>query len=602
MDFLTRSPLVTETNLENYEYNNIISKTPNYNFKKYYDYFHNPCTCLCHCHSRAHNLLDNISYSQIDFPEYCKLYTENKYNLYPKGNKSTNNIFISQNNNLFDDKLRQRYNKNFNKRTVFDYKRKKGYHTDYNSKKLELNRNYSYPNIKIKNNSKNENDNDNIYNNYNFKSVKIKGGNIHNSYNNNLNINDINQSILLKKYNIKPFKSFQIKRKELSQYYHVSNPKKYSYGGKKLQTVNSTDNHKYKEVMGTSESKENKMKKKRVINFNGIKNSDNDINKSNDKIKIEINNDISNSNVKNHKFLNTRYMSYQNSPKNIPRNLSYEPREIKTELNQRILKETYNTRLFESKNLKNSKGDNNLYDKSNEKDYIYNSNNIKNGLKIDTSTYLYKNDNKNNINKIPNSININNNKNDNYNYYEVKTKTYSNNPKNIPKSYSVSNLDNYQYNNSYNLKNKYKQAYDNNFSNNYNQNNNDANVDYEMIKLKVKLALLRKQMYEREKERIFNDQMNLMNMDYYNKNKKYLETFLSKENQRPRVLNDNSLLLKTKKLLEEKKLRNKQRELIKNMNNNENKILYSLKKNLRDKNSEYNKNSIIKPKLKVWKP
>ena len=601
MDFLNRSPLITETNLENYECNNFISKTPNYNFKMYYDYFHNPCSCLCHCHSRAHNLLHNISCSRIDFQDYSKLYTENKYHLYPKANKSTSNIFISQNNNLFDDNLRQRCDKNYNKRTIFHYKRKKDYQNDYNNKKKELSRTHSYPNIQIKNNSKNENSNDDIYNNYNFKSVKIKGGNMHNSYNNNIGINDANQNILLKKYNIKPLKSFQIKRKKLSQYYHISNPKKYSYGGKKLQTVNSTNNHKYKEVTGTSVSKENEMKKSRVINFNELKNKDNDINMSNDKIKIEINNDTSNSNVKNHKFLNTRYMSYQNSPKNISRNLSYEPTEKKSELNQRILKETYNTRLFESKNLKNSKGNINLNDISNEKDYKYNFNNIKNGLNIGTSDYLYRNGNKNNINKIPNSININNNKNDNYNYYGVKT--YDNNLKNMPKSYSVSNLDNYEDNISYNLKNRYKRAYDNNFSNDYNQNNNnDANVDYEMIKLKVKLALLRKQMYEQEKERIFNDQMNLMNVDYYNKNKKYLENFLSTENQRPRVLNDNSLILKTKKLLEEKRLRNKQRELIKNMNNNENKILYSLKKNLRDKNSEYNKNSIIKPRLKVWKP
>ena len=601
MDFLNRSPLITETNLENYECNNFISKTPNYNFKMYYDYFHNPCSCLCHCHSRAHNLLHNISCSRIDFQDYSKLYTENKYHLYPKANKSTSNIFISQNNNLFDDNLRQRCDKNYNKRTIFHYKRKKDYQNDYNNKKKEMSRTHSYPNIQIKNNSKNENSNDDIYNNYNFKSVKIKGGNMHNSYNNNIGINDANQNILLKKYNIKPLKSFQIKRKKLSQYYHISNPKKYSYGGKKLQTVNSTNNHKYKEVTGTSVSKENEMKKSRVINFNELKNKDNDINTSNDKIKIEINNDTSNSNVKNHKFLNTRYMSYQNSPKNISRNLSYEPTEKKSELNQRILKETYNTRLFESKNLKNSKGNINLNDISNEKDYKYNFNNIKNGLNIGTSDYLYRNGNKNNINKIPNSININNNKNDNYNYYGVKT--YANNLKNMPKSYSVSNLDNYEDNISYNLKNRYKRAYDNNFSNDYNQNNNnDANVDYEMIKLKVKLALLRKQMYEQEKERIFNDQMNLMNVDYYNKNKKYLENFLSTENQRPRVLNDNSLILKTKKLLEEKRLRNKQRELIKNMNNNENKILYSLKKNLRDKNSEYNKNSIIKPRLKVWKP
>ena len=36
--------------------------------------------------------------------------------------------------------------------------------------------------------------------------------------------------------------------------------------------------------------------------------------------------------------------------------------------------------------------------------------------------------------------------------------------------------------------------------------------------------------------------------------------------------------------------------------NYENKILNSLKRNLRTQNNDYNKNSIIKPKLKVWKP
>ena len=585
MDYLTESPIITETNLEKNKYNNFLSEIPNLNSKPNFVNFLYPYTCGCHCHSRALNLHLNFSNSQIE-PINSELFFGNKYNLYPRGNKSMNNIFSSQNNNLFEDKLRLRFHNNFNKKTIFEYKRKKYYNT-YNNDKFKFSRNYSYPNLKIKNNSKNENISDNIYNNYNFKSVKIKGGDMHNNYNKNLEINDINQSIFLKKYNIKPFKSFQIKRKELTKYYHTSNPKKYSYGGEKLQTVNYSDNHQYKEVMGTSASKDNNMKKSRVINLNNIKNSDNNINITNDKIKIEINNDISDAKANNQKFYNSRYKSYQNSPRNISRKLSYEPKEKKSELNQRIIKETYNTRLFESKELKASKTNNYLYDVGYENNYI---NNIRNVLNFDTNNYLYRKGNK---------YNINNLRNPNYNYKEGK----KNDSKYIPKSYSVNNLDNLKYSNSYNLKNQYKKAYDNNnFSNNYSKNNDYNNLDYELIKLKVKLALLRKQMYEQEKERIFNNKQNLMNMNYYN-DKKYLEKFLSKENKNPRIINDNSLILKTKKLLEEKRLRNKQRELIKNMNNNkENKILYSLKKNLRDKNNDYNKNSIIKPKLKVWKP
>ena len=121
-----------------------------------------------------------------------------------------------------------------------------------------------------------------------------------------------------------------------------------------------------------------------------------------------------------------------------------------------------------------------------------------------------------------------------------------------------------------------------------------------MIKLKVKLALLRKQMYEQERERIFNNEKN----DIINKgfqNKKYLEKFLSKGSQKPNIVDNNTLFEKTKKLLEAKKIRNIKKELnYKNKQNNENRILYSLKKNLKEKN-DINNNDMIKPRLKMWK-
>ena len=596
MNYLKRNPIITETGLEKMNYNNYIIKTPNYNSK---EYIHYPCSCICHCHSRYHNLLENLSYSQFNYSNNTELYLKPKNNLYHQRNNSMYNLLISNNNNIIEDELKLKYNKNFNKKTIYDYKTKYDYDTDYNNNKSGLNKNYSYPNIRIKNDSNNENIIDNIYNNYNFRNIKVKN-NINNSYNNNLEINDTNQSMILQKYNLSPSKSFEIKRKKLSKYYHTSKPKKYSYGDE-IQTVNNKDNHLYKEIINTSGSKDN-FQKRKIINFNGIKSSNNENNINDDKIKIEINEDIPNNNMKNHKFYNSRYKNYYNSPINMSRNMSYEPKKLESELKQRIIKETHNTRLLESKELKEPQTQKYFNDINDEINSNYNINNINNkiktGLNINTNNYLYRNNNKYNINNLPTYNNINNNRNFDYNYYKINTYT-NNNLKSLPKSYSLNNLNNYKYGISNNLKNNYKKQYDNNFSNNYNQDNhNNNNMDYEMIKLKVKLALLRKQMYEQERERIFNNEQ--MNIDYI-KNKKYLEKFLSQENQQPRITNNNILLLKTKKLLEEKRLKNKQRELIKNMNY-ENKILNSLKRNLRTQNNDYNKNSIIKPKLKVWKP
>ena len=136
-----------------------------------------------------------------------------------------------------------------------------------------------------------------------------------------------------------------------------------------------------------------------------------------------------------------------------------------------------------------------------------------------------------------------------------------------------------------------------------NQNVKNNKVDYEILKQKVKLALLRKQMQEQEKQKKINDENNYINIDNL-KSKKYLEKFLSKGEQNPKIKKDNNLLERTKKYIEEKKIRNAKKNHNYNymdMQNRENKILYSLKNNLRDKNYNFNKN-IIKPKLKAWKP
>lgn len=611
MDYETRSPLLTDSNLEKINYNNYTNKNQDYIYHSNicYKFFHHPCHCKCHCHYQYHNLHHNILNSRNNNINQTDIDLEQRYKLYPQRNKSLNNLLYSQNNNSLEDLKRKYYNiyndnnnKNRNNQIYNNYKYKNNIYTNDNIKKLD--KNYSSPNLIIK---KNENsDNRNNYNNYSFKDIKIKNNNINNSKNNlekNINNN-------IKNNKIKPSKSFQIKRKELSQYYHTSNPKKYSYGGDILETVNNADNHKYKEVIGTSNSKDKNINKSRVIygsqNNNIDMNTNNNNNKYNndDYSKIEVNNNYLNDRLKNHKYINYRYKSYQNSPKKISRNILYEPKETNTEIKKKILKETYNTRLVESKELKKSPTEKYLYNSNNDDDIkyrnnlnkLYNQKQISNGIKSDNdnNNYLYQKDNKYNIN---NKINID------YDYYKVNNYKM----KNIPKSYSFNNLNHHNSYNLKNIKNNYNTEYENNFSyndnqKNHNNKNNNNIIDYEMIKLKVKLALLRKQMYEQERERIFNNKKNEIIMNKDLQNKKYLEKFLSKGHIKPNIADNNNLFEKTKKLLEAKKLKNIKKELNNKIKqNNENKILYSLKKNLRDKNDIY-KNDMIKPKLKMWKP
>jgi hypothetical protein len=484
----------------------------------------------------------------------------------PLRNKSTNDLLYSFNKNTFDDIK----NKNC---TSYNYHEIKDKYKKYDENNI----------ISLK-----KNKNNNIINN--VKKVEINDCNNYNYKTSTYN----SKNYKLNKFDIKPLKkTLYVKRKELTKYFHVINPKRYSYGGKKLQTSTNKNNHQYKEVIKTSYSKGKNTKNGRVINFNEF-NNDNDNNNNNKKIssykdkyksqpKTETNNNINNNNKDNYNYL---YVSYQNSPTNI-NTTTYKSQSQSKEgkigggTQSRIIRETYNTRLVDSKDLANSEK------------YLHNSN-------IDNKYRSYTHNNSNTSSKIMSDVinvnGINNNKIPaNKNFFGVNS--YLNNKKNMPKSYSVNDLNDYKTANLYNINNEYpnKNKNENDYLNNL---NNENRIDYEMIKLKVKLALLEKEKFEQQKKKnkISNNEKQKINNEYL-KRKNYLEQFLNKSNKKRTITRDNTLLEKTKKLLKEKKANNGKKD--KNdiiAQSNSNTILYSLKHNLRDKNDCYNKN-LIRPNI-----
>ena len=247
-----------------------------------------------------------------------------------------------------------------------------------------------------------------------------------------------------------------------------SNIKKYSYGGNRLKIATNTNNHSYKEIFGRSSSKDKKFQKSRVINYNTEKSVD----------KKEYNFDYSNNCnkkqnninvIKDIKINNERINKYNNQKK-----LS-----IKTdEINYSDKESKYEVFIDNLSNkLKNN------YEKE------------KNSLKIETE---------NNIN---NKCNFGNLMNKNFRYYYDYKKNMIEKKKNLFNSNSYMNIRNN------NLANKIKD-------------------DYEEIKLKIKLGLIKK-----------NNELNKNKLDI-----NYI------------------LLEKTKKILEEKN-KKKEKKIIKNNNN-----------------------------------
>ena len=567
MNRLSCNPIINYTNFNDFNYNIFNNYNGNNSHTKFYfnNFFRNSkCKCRCHCH--CHLRSNQISYSKIDYQNQQKTNDEKKYDCMPLRNKSTNDLLYSVNKNTFDD-IKNKYITNYNYHEIKDKYKK---YDDNNIISLKKNKNNN-----IINNIKKIEIND--CNNYNYKT---------NTYN--------TKNYKFNKFDIKPLKkSLYVKRKELTKYFHIIKPKKYSYGGKKLQTSTNKDNHQYKEVISTSYSKDKNAKKGRVINFTEF-NNDNDNNNNNKKISsykdkyksesnTETSNNINNINKDNYNYL---YVSCQNSPTNINRTTYLSQSQSKEgniggRTQPRIIRETYNTRLVDSKDLASSEK------------YLHTPN-------MDNKYRSYTNINSKTSSKIKSDVfdgnDINNKKiPSNKNFFGVNS--YLNYKKNIPKSYSVSDLIDYKTTHLYNINNEHPNKNEN--ENDYLNNLNDENrIDYEMIKLKVKLALLEKEKYEQQKSRnkISNNEKKKINNDYL-KRKNYLEQFLNKSNKKPTITRDNTLLEKTKKLLEEKKAKNEKKD--KNdiiAQSNSNTILYSLKHNLRDKNDCYNKN-LIRPNI-----
>jgi hypothetical protein len=300
---------------------------------------------------------------------------------------------------------------------------------------------------------------------YYFRRNKLKNKFIYNHDIKKKNLGKKNKSTIDKKNNdIQPMNSSELKRKKLAQYYHIINLKKYSYGGDQLETVNEANNHKYIEIKGTSSNKSlsinSKNKNKNKFNFDykdKLKIEINDNNNSNFTTNNNtsiINNNIEKDNYNYNYNYNFNYMDYpfktlHNSP--MYSNKIAQNKEFKS---SKILKETYNTRFVDLKNLKKSPSQQYLYNVN--EDIIFNKNKIeknnKKDILINNKDVNSKEGNNNNIylktydSNSKNKENINNK----YNY----NKRYESNNHNNTNSYQSNkiNSNKYKYVNFYDLK------------------------------------------------------------------------------------------------------------------------------------------------------
>ena len=545
---LTNSPNKNNENLEIKEYIQYTDKIPDINLRIHTHNCCHHCCCKCKCHfmdHNNHNLYHNISFSNLNYinPIDRDLYQQNN-NIITR-NKSANNLKINKIRNSFDNQKKIYYNNiNVNRNyKIYDDKIDNHKYMNNYPGKIE-NYNNNYRNMKyLKNNSNKNNVNNTNYLNSNKKNnhyTKFRNGNL-------------SKNLL------------QIKRKQLSKFYHIRNPKKYFYGGKLLQTASNPNNHKFKEIIGRSKSKDKNLIKNKIINFNDKNISYDAISRNENNENLGINN-------------NYQYKSFQKSPKYLNNNTTfYDSNKKKNDLeSSEIVQETNNTRLVNLKYLK----------KSPTEKYLYNSNEkIKHRNNLDKYLFKKNNDLENKYNSYSkNENNTNNNYNinklNNNEKYEYKINN------NFQKSYSLTNL-NTNNSNSINLKTIFQNEYDS-----YNNSNNN---DYSSLNNKNHII-------EHEKQNILKNRKNLINEDYL-KDKKYLEKYLNRNNKKKRIIKDNSIIERTKKLLRKNKLENEVNNLNK-INYKDfygNRILYSLKNNFIERNNDYNKN-IVKPKLKIGKP
>ena len=380
------------------------------------------------------------------------------------------------------------------------------------------------------------------------------------------------KSYVIYKNEIQLLNATKINKKEKSK--SQNSHKKYFYGGEKLKIARNTNNHSYKEIIGRSGSRAKIFNKCHVINF------------------VE-KNDNNNSNI--------NYDYRTNIPRisqNYETDISYELRNIKNDFNNNeandINKNKKEIQKSLSQNyllqyLNKNENDKNINNNFNGYNYRYCMNNC---FELNKNDYFlnYCTDNNikdryitdNNLNEVNDNLNYQNN----FRYYYNSKKNYMNNNRNLTKTNSLDNFKVFRYKKSNTTCNSKSNLLD--------------DFNYEDFKLRVKLGLLKKQVYKNEL--IKNNKVRI-NTDLYYQDRKYIKNALNNNKNKKRAIED-ILLEKTKKLLEEKKLRNNNKNINqkKKLNiKNENKILSTIKKNLIENNKRNNNKYVINPKLNFFK-
>ena len=586
-----------------------------------------------HNHSKAKNNMNNINdIYNLSHPFNCKCKCHNQNIRYTTSNQPNNydseintNVRKYQNlcNNLSNNNNRIR-NKSMNYLIASGNKGR--YTTNYNY-------DYDYSSLDNKEIEDTKNKTENI----NKKLNVIKTG----------KDNLIKASVIYKN-KIQPLYTLDIGKKELSTYYHDAIPKKYSYGGNILKIAQNTNNHSYKEIIQKSSSKDKIVHKSLLFDFNknnikspcmnNKKNFDDTYNytynydyrnnlsttnspyymqsridfalseTNNNETNNNNNNNNSNNDNNDNKILNIKQIKktvsekfFKNNHKILNDNNNIK---IKNDVNNNSINNNAINNNVINNNVNNNTNNNVNNDANNNIDYFIeennknNDNNFNEDIKYENNYYKKVNTNnikndyllkkENNNNKINEKFadindlllekkndNINNQKNClnnvNYNYnYNKKSKE---NIGNIQKSRSLDNFTNLK---KYYSSNSYKNK----------KGNLIDELSYDHFKLKVKLGLLKRQIY-------FNDKIGYnkirLNNDFYLQDKTYVENELNKNKKK--LTTENLLLEKTKKILEEKRSQKERRNKIRNKNvsKNENKALYSIKKNLVENNKKNDK-------------
>ena len=566
-----------------------------------YSFNNYQCMCVCHEEKAMNNnnlynynsetINSYISESNLDKKQYQKILLGR--------NRSANFLLALKNKDLSLDPSKiysTNYNYNFN---YFDNvgngilkkkpKSQEKMNNLYQSEKINMNINQT-DNVEKTDNLQKIDSMNEIKNNLSKSSI------IHKNENENKSVNetDINKNILYR-------------------FYHDdAKPSKYSYGGRTIIVSSNAKNHTFKEIIVKSGSSDKILNKKKFIKltenniYNNINNNYNEKNCYKSNNNTEINNDMNyNFNTDENKNENNNNINHREIKKSTSDNYLFNHHHIH-HIHRCRCHCINHMNYFRDINNCNQNNDIYLMTKNKDKyklniyDY-YNKDNILTSEKENKCNNIYTSiqtsNYEDNYNKyhIPTEVfnsesneifnNCNNNK---YNYKVNEQNYYYNNKRTIPKSNSFDN---------YNLVKK-------NYKNSIIAPKNSAiwDFNYNNFKLKVKLGLLKKEIYKNEKNNITANK-NRIQLNYQQQDKKYLENILN--NKKKSNIKD-IVLEKTKKALEEKKLKQENKYNNKNLKNykykykNENKILSNLKKQLLENNKKNNK-YVVKPKLNVFK-